>query len=1045
MASSGSKKILLVDYEVSKMKATEDFLTQADFDVIKAFDGLDALEKFAEEQPDLVLLSAMLPKLHGFEVCKAIKQSDVGKSIPVLITTSVYKSYKYKRQAMKDYMADDYILKPFNYEELLVKIREHLGIEDSEPVPPPERPRPKAKPATAKPAHEKSSKADEQSFDKLLDETLETLLKTSEMEDIADESKPKKTAAEKDLDSILEDTLSGLLKIPSAQTKRTRDDGDKEKPTAEKKVIPEKEPEKEPEKPIAVEPEEEVISETPPEPSTEPEEVPVESSEIDRIIDEAITIIDDAESQAGQAKETHTEDLKTVQISRKDIESAFAKEKEKEKEKPVISVTPSEEGIQFGKYILIEKIATGGMAEMWKAKQKGPEGFAKLVALKRILPHLIENEDFITMFIDEGKVAAQLTHPNIAQIYELGEQDGSYYIAMEYIAGKDLRSIMRVGRQKGKTLRPELATTIAIKLLAGMHYAHRKKGFNNEDLNIVHRDITPHNVLISYEGQVKLVDFGIAKAAAKNSVTQTGALKGKILYMSPEQAWGQSVDRRSDIFSLGVLFYEMLTSKRVFLADNEIAILQKVREWDPPPPSSAKSTISSQIDRIVLKAIAKNPSQRYQTADEMRRDLESYLAAQKFPRKALDLSLYMRELFTEDIEKEMPELLESAVTYDETPAMVFTEDKPSETPAEPEPSEEVAEAEPVAESNVSEPEPAAEKQAEAVSDELIQIEEEIEDLETVEQPVSTEEIQEIEPEEPEPEPEPEPEMEPEPEPEPEPTTAEPPPPEPPVTSEPKEPEEPEGPEPAVEAEEEVVFDESFLSPSKKSGGINFKNPLVLGGIGIAIVAVILAVLFSSGGKKSGQPPAPPTLSAAAVEATQKAEAALYTPIPEVRATDTFTPEPTATSTPKPVKQVSRIVYTAVPTTTPTPAPSPTSTGTPTMTPQPTSTPLPTKIPAGTFIEHPEVKPTIKKRVPVKLPRAAKLMGVSGNVTLRILVDEHGDVLDIEVLNPSKSMVKSGCVKAAEDAVKQWKFTPATQDGVPVKTHFNMIIPFRTKK
>ncbi|MCD4653909.1 response regulator, partial [bacterium] len=190
MIGSTGRKILLVDYEVSKMKATEDFLSQAGFDVVKAFDGLDALEKFSEEQPDLVLLSAMLPKLHGFEVCKAIKHSEAGRKIPVLITTSVYKSYKYKRQAMKDFLADDYILKPFNYEELIVKIHEHLGISEM----------PGESLDDSPPTTKDTAKAEETDgeFESLLDQTLEKLLSKPKQEESTQKQKEEKKALESD-------------------------------------------------------------------------------------------------------------------------------------------------------------------------------------------------------------------------------------------------------------------------------------------------------------------------------------------------------------------------------------------------------------------------------------------------------------------------------------------------------------------------------------------------------------------------------------------------------------------------------------------------------------------------------------------------------------------------------------------------------------------------------------------------------------------------------------------------------------------------------
>jgi len=318
-------------------------------------------------------------------------------------------------------------------------------------------------------------------------------------------------------------------------------------------------------------------------------------------------------------------------------------------------IEDDEYGMAFGKYILIEKIATGGMAEIFKAKQRGVEGFEKLVAIKRILPHLSDNKEFVSMFIDEGKIAAQLTHQNIAQIYELGEEQHYYYIAMEFVNGRDLKALIQRSKEKHHPLSLEHAVLIISKLCSGLDYAHRKKDFENRDLNIVHRDISPQNVLISYEGEVKIIDFGIAKAAAKDHHTRAGALKGKILYMSPEQAWGRSIDKRSDIFSLGTLLYEMLTQQRLFLAPSEIQILQKVREAKVDPPSKLRPDIPEQLCIIIQKALAKDPDQRYSSAGEMQRDLDTFLYSRDLKRSSLDIASYMHLLFEEEIEGELPD------------------------------------------------------------------------------------------------------------------------------------------------------------------------------------------------------------------------------------------------------------------------------------------------------------------------------------------------------------------------------------------------------
>src|SRR5205823_3570216 len=234
---------------------------------------------------------------------------------------------------------------------------------------------------------------------------------------------------------------------------------------------------------------------------------------------------------------------------------------------PAPAVQEEEEpkdGIKFGQYVLVEKIATGGMAEVWKARMRGVEGFQKIVAIKKILPHLSDNQDFIEMFIDEAKLAAQLNHNNIIHIYDLGKIQSSYYIAMEYIDGYDLKTILKLAADRDNPLNVELALFIAAKIAAALDYAHRKRDFEDRDLGLVHRDVSPQNVLISQDGDIKLCDFGIAKAASKASHTQAGALKGKLQYMSPEQAWGRAIDKRSDIFALATVLFELLTGRKLF-------------------------------------------------------------------------------------------------------------------------------------------------------------------------------------------------------------------------------------------------------------------------------------------------------------------------------------------------------------------------------------------------------------------------------------------------------------------------------------------------
>jgi serine/threonine protein kinase len=220
---------------------------------------------------------------------------------------------------------------------------------------------------------------------------------------------------------------------------------------------------------------------------------------------------------------------------------------------------------RFGQYELLERIASGGMAELFRARRSGVEGFQKIVAIKKILPHIAGNDEFITMFADEAKLAAQLNHPNIVHIFDLGKiESGGYFIAMEFVEGRDLRAILKSAREIGQPLPVPLSIYIACKIAAALDYAHRRRESDGRELKIVHRDVSPQNILISYEGDIKLCDFGIAKAASKASQTESGALKGKVRYMSPEQAWGKPIDRRSDLFSLGAVLFEMLTEQPLF-------------------------------------------------------------------------------------------------------------------------------------------------------------------------------------------------------------------------------------------------------------------------------------------------------------------------------------------------------------------------------------------------------------------------------------------------------------------------------------------------
>jgi serine/threonine protein kinase len=242
---------------------------------------------------------------------------------------------------------------------------------------------------------------------------------------------------------------------------------------------------------------------------------------------------------------------------------------------------------RLGKYEILRHIATGGMAEIFLARATGIEGFEKLVVIKRILPHLAVEPEITKMFLDEARIAATLHHSNIVQVFDIGAVDGQYFLAMEFLEGEDVSRIRRATRVARVALPLDHALNIVINACAGLHYAHERPGLDGKPLNIVHRDVSPQNVLVTYEGEVKLVDFGIAKASTRASAaTRVGTLKGKIRYMSPEQARSEPLDRRSDVFSTAIVLWELTTGRRLFHGRAEFDVLKAIIETDAPLPSS---------------------------------------------------------------------------------------------------------------------------------------------------------------------------------------------------------------------------------------------------------------------------------------------------------------------------------------------------------------------------------------------------------------------------------------------------------------------------
>ena len=312
--------------------------------------------------------------------------------------------------------------------------------------------------------------------------------------------------------------------------------------------------------------------------------------------------------------------------------------------------------IRFGKYTLIDRIAVGGMAEIFLARQAGLEGFEKTIVIKRIRPHLSKQVSFVKMFLNEAKLAAQLNHPNIVQIYDLGKISDSYFIAMEYIFGRDMRRIIPKADALGIPFPMVYALKIASSVCEGLYYAHQKVDLYGNPLNIVHRDVTPENIFVSFDGTVKVLDFGIAKAANNIEQTRAGEIKGKLSYMSPEQCMGKQLDQRSDLFSLGVVLYEWLTGFKLFTGDSEVAILKSITEGKIYAPSYFKSDIPESVEAILMKALAKDRDQRYQTAWDMQYDLDQFLSQYEFTPSNIHLSNFLKQLFIDELEEEKSNL-----------------------------------------------------------------------------------------------------------------------------------------------------------------------------------------------------------------------------------------------------------------------------------------------------------------------------------------------------------------------------------------------------
>jgi serine/threonine protein kinase len=305
---------------------------------------------------------------------------------------------------------------------------------------------------------------------------------------------------------------------------------------------------------------------------------------------------------------------------------------------------------RLGEYELLERIGAGGMAEVFKARRTGASGFERIVAIKRILPHLAQDEQFVTMFVDEAKIAVHLNHPNIAAIHDLGHADGTCFIALDYVHGRDLRRLWDRERAWGAPPHAGIACHVAARMLEGLVHAHAATDGCGRPLGIIHRDVTPQNVLVSFEGDVKIVDFGLAKAQGRAQATQAGVVKGKLAYLAPEQLRGLPLDARVDVYAAGIVLWELLTGRRLFYADTDLDTLRNVHRAEVEAPSRYNPSLPPALDRVVLTALARDRDARFASAQEFLDALDEVMWNWGIVYQAHQVGAYVAHYFPEAFE-----------------------------------------------------------------------------------------------------------------------------------------------------------------------------------------------------------------------------------------------------------------------------------------------------------------------------------------------------------------------------------------------------------
>ncbi|MCP5103212.1 MAG: protein kinase [bacterium] len=684
------KNILLVEYAVSTIDTIKELLSHPIFEITVVDEGDLAKDLLAKETYDMVITAAMLPKFHGFNLSHHASSTYPG--IKVIIISEIYKGMDYKHQAITQYKADDFFEKPLEKDIFKQRVLELLDVNENDltdtgTLPTNEIPMPDTKkiPTLQKLEEEERKLTSEDLFGDIIEQVQESpafeikLDEEMEKETGPHVIKPPKKP-EKPEDIAVTREMPALTQIrPQAKTTTAPDAPDA--PDAPTVPTGPGAP-KRPPHPAAgtatqkidldidalMKPKKEKTAATD---SRDKEKFKKIEDDISKRFEETLSGL------GIKSRKTHLKDTRPIQtysppeqtplepvepVEEKQttelIEPMTAVTVVEAPEPPIPEAPPASEAPETGEkrdevgdYEILGLIARGGMAEIYKAKKRGVKGFEKIIALKKILSGYGKDDKYIEMFVDEAKIAAELSHPNIVQIHDLGKKDDYYFIAMEYVSGTDLRLILRKLAEADRYLPEELSLYMVLEVLKALNYAHTAKNSAGKNLDIVHRDISPPNIMVSYSGDVKLTDFGVSKASIKMHHTVAGALKGKLLYMSPEQARAdKDIDHRSDLYSAGIILFELITSEKLFMGPSEMAVLQSVQAGEIQRPSQVKKDIDPQLEIILLKMLNKDKTKRYQKATDIISDLQAYLAKNysRLP-SPVHLSHAICNLFQEEI------------------------------------------------------------------------------------------------------------------------------------------------------------------------------------------------------------------------------------------------------------------------------------------------------------------------------------------------------------------------------------------------------------